>query len=184
VVSESDSGRVAVSHFFFFFFFFFRMERRGSSSITAPLLARQVSREPTPPAPSAPANNASTNLLRRTEAKAFFANERTFLHWMNMAVTTGSISAALLGVSGHAHKHWGSEYVGRAVSVRVLALLMMAISIGMALYAAYNFKKRGDMLVNKLDGPYDSRVLPVVLTGVMILFLSVVWVGALVSYHK
>jgi len=25
------------------------------------------------------------------------ANERTFLHWMNMAVTTGSISAALLG---------------------------------------------------------------------------------------
>jgi len=35
--------------------------------------------------------------LRRTEAKAFFANERTFLHWMNMSVTTGSISAALLG---------------------------------------------------------------------------------------
>lgn len=38
--------------------------------------------------------------LRRTEAKAFFANERTFLHWMNMAVTTGSISAALLGKYG------------------------------------------------------------------------------------
>jgi hypothetical protein len=67
--------------------------------------------------------------LRRTEAKAFFgelgrnsfksdefvacvgyfeltpttfacaANERTFLHWMNMSVTTGSISAALLGKS-------------------------------------------------------------------------------------
>jgi uncharacterized membrane protein YidH (DUF202 family) len=35
--------------------------------------------------------------LRRTEAKAFFANERTFLHWMNMSVTIGSISAALLG---------------------------------------------------------------------------------------
>jgi|Transcript_1932 uncharacterized membrane protein YidH (DUF202 family) len=159
-------------------------QRRGSagpsSSLTAPLLARQASREPTPaPAPT----NASTNLLRRTEAKAFFANERTFLHWMNMAVTTGSISAALLGVSGHAHKHWGSEYVKRAVSVRVLALLMMGISIGMACYAAYNFKKRGDMLVNKLDGPYDSRVLPVVLTVVMMLFLVVVWVGALVSYH-
>ena len=25
------------------------------------------------------------------------ANERTFLHWMNMSVTIGSISAALLG---------------------------------------------------------------------------------------
>lgn len=37
--------------------------------------------------------------LRRTEAKAFFANERTFLHWLNMSVTIGSISAALLGRS-------------------------------------------------------------------------------------
>lgn len=63
-----------------------------------------------------------------------------------MSVTTGSISAALLGVSGHAHKHWGSEFTSRAVIVRVLALMMMGISIGMAVYAAYNFKKRGDML--------------------------------------
>ena len=30
--------------------------------------------------------------------------------------------------------------------VRVLALIMMLISIGMALFAAYNFKRRGDML--------------------------------------
>lgn len=28
------------------------------------------------------------------------ANERTFLHWMNMSVTIGSISAALLGKPG------------------------------------------------------------------------------------
>lgn len=33
------------------------------------------------------------------------------------------------------------------MGVRVLALFMMAISIGMAIYAALNFKKRGDMLV-------------------------------------
>ena len=26
------------------------------------------------------------------------ANERTFLHWMNMSVTIGSISAAMLGM--------------------------------------------------------------------------------------
>jgi uncharacterized membrane protein YidH (DUF202 family) len=168
-------------------------ERAG---LTTPLLARQGSagggrgRDSSmgqgngATATGRPQQSVGANLLRRTEAKAFFANERTFLHWMNMAVTTGSISAALLGVSGHAHKHWGSEYVSRAISVRILALMMMAISIGMALYAAYNFKKRGDMLVNKLDGPYDNRVLPVMLTVVMMVFLSVVWVGALVSYHK
>ena len=35
----------------------------------------------------------------------------------------------------------------RAVGVRVLALVMMAISIAMAVYAAFNFKRRGVMLV-------------------------------------
>ena len=33
----------------------------------------------------------------KVEPKTFFANERTFLHWLHMAVTIGSISAALLG---------------------------------------------------------------------------------------
>jgi hypothetical protein len=101
-----------------------------------------------------------------------------------MAVTTGSISAALLGVSGHAHHHWGSEFSSHAIAVRILALIMMAISIGMASYGAYNFKKRGDMLVQKLDGPYDSRVLPVVLTIVLMTFLTVVWIGAIISYRE
>jgi len=50
-------------------------------------------------------------------------------------------------VAGHAHRHWGSDFTVRAIGVRVLALLMMAISIGMAIYAAINFKRRGDMLV-------------------------------------
>ncbi len=63
-----------------------------------------------------------------------------------MAVTIGSTAAALLGVAGHAHKHWGSDFTARSIIVRVLALVMMLISIGMACYAAYIFKRRGDML--------------------------------------
>lgn len=35
----------------------------------------------------------------RIEPKTFFANERTFLSWLHMAVTLGSIAAALLGFS-------------------------------------------------------------------------------------
>mmetsp|Transcript_19790 Transcript_19790/g.59789 ORF Transcript_19790/g.59789 Transcript_19790/m.59789 type:complete len:124 (-) Transcript_19790:1239-1610(-) len=119
--------------------------------------------------------------LRRTEAKAFFANERTFLHWMNMSVTIGSISAALLGVAGHGHKHWGSDYTHRAVLVRVLALCMMAAAIGMAIYSAVYFKIRGEMLLNKLDGPYDNRLLPIVLSVIMITALSITFVSSLMS---
>lgn len=88
------------------------------------------------------------------------------------------------GVSGHAHRHWSGEFMTRAIAVRVLALAMMAISIGMAIYAAINFKRRGDMLQQKLDGPYDNRTLPIVLTMVLMTFLSVVWIGAIVSYRE
>ena len=38
----------------------------------------------------------------RIEPKTFFANERTFLTWLHMAVTVGTIAAALLGFSGTA----------------------------------------------------------------------------------
>lgn len=36
---------------------------------------------------------------QRAEPKTFFANERTFLSWLHMALTMGSISAAMLGFS-------------------------------------------------------------------------------------
>lgn len=122
--------------------------------------------------------------LRRTEAKAFFANERTFLHWMNMSVTIGSISAALLGVSGHGHKHWGSDYTSRAIFVRLLALGMMAIAIIMALYAAFNFRKRGRMLLQKLDGPYDNKIMPVVLSVTLIVALSITFASSIIAYEN
>ncbi len=40
----------------------------------------------------------------RIEPKTFFANERTFLTWLHMAVTIGTIAAALLGFSGTAQR--------------------------------------------------------------------------------
>ena len=112
------------------------------------------------------------------------------------------------GVSGHAHKNWGSDYAARAIFVRVLALIMMALSILMTLYAAYNFRLRGEMLLcarrrhvwprcfkgaaaltqrpvprsMKMDGPYDNRVLPVVLSAIMVVALTIVFGGAVVQF--
>ena len=36
---------------------------------------------------------------RQVEPKLFFANERTFIHWLNMAVTLSSLGAAVLAFS-------------------------------------------------------------------------------------
>jgi uncharacterized membrane protein YidH (DUF202 family) len=38
--------------------------------------------------------------MLRIEPKTFLANERTFLSWLHMSVTIGSIAAALLSFSG------------------------------------------------------------------------------------
>ena len=59
----------------------------------------------------------------------------------------GNLASAAAGISGHGHRHWGSDYTTRAIFVRLLALGMMAIAIIMALYAAFNFRKRGRMLL-------------------------------------
>ena len=36
----------------------------------------------------------------------------------------------------------------------------------------------------KLDGPYDNRVLPVVVTCVLMTFLTVVWIGSIVRWAR
>mmetsp|Transcript_10429 Transcript_10429/g.18177 ORF Transcript_10429/g.18177 Transcript_10429/m.18177 type:complete len:131 (+) Transcript_10429:199-591(+) len=118
--------------------------------------------------------------LRRTDAKAFFANERTFLHWMSTSVTIGGIAAALSGIAGQAHRHWGDDFIERAVITRVISLSMLGMAIVMAMWAGYNFQRRAAFLEAKLDGPYDSRYLPVLLTTVMMISMAVVFGGALI----
>lgn len=124
---------------------------------------------------------SSEPILRRTDVKAFFANERTFLHWMSTSVTVGSIAAALSGVAGHAHRNWGDEYTERAVMTRILSLSMLLVSIVMAMWGGYNFQKRAVYLDAKLDGPYDSRGLPIMLCCVLMATMTIVFGGALVN---
>lgn len=42
-----------------------------------------------------------------------------------MSVTVGSISAALLGVAGHAHRNWSSDFTARAIVVRACVVLLL-----------------------------------------------------------
>lgn len=130
------------------------------------------------------ASNQPPNKNNQQEAKAFFANERTFLHWMNMSVTIGSIAAALSGVAGHAHRQWGQEYSESFVAVRVLSMAMLALSIVIAVWAGYNFNHRANLLQMKMDGPYDSKTLPVVLAVALIASLAVVFGGAVERLHE
>lgn len=50
------------------------------------------------------------------------------------------------GVAGHAHRHWGDDFVERAIITRVISLTMLGIAIVMAIWAGYNFQKRAVFL--------------------------------------
>eukprot|EP01024_Parvocaulis_polyphysoides_P004653 TRINITY_DN11159_c0_g2_i2.p2 TRINITY_DN11159_c0_g2~~TRINITY_DN11159_c0_g2_i2.p2 ORF type:complete len:160 (+),score=17.64 TRINITY_DN11159_c0_g2_i2:60-539(+) len=121
--------------------------------------------------------------FRRTDAKAYFANERTFLHWMNMSVTLGSIAAALAGVSGHVHRTWDVAHNARIIAIRILSLCMLVIAIAIALTAAFNFQLRCALLRNHADGPYSNRILPTLLSISFVLGFGIIFVGALASFE-
>lgn len=117
-------------------------------------------------------------MLRRTEVKAFFANERTFLHWLHMSVTVGGIAAAILGLASHGHKHWDLQ----VHYIRVIALAMLLLAIILAAYTAVNFFRRIRSLESKVDGPYDAHGPPVLLGVVLLAVLGVAFWGALTHY--
>ncbi len=64
----------------------------------------------------------------RIEPKQFYANERTFLTWLNMATTVGSISSALVAFGLKDAKHAGG--------VSVLATVLVLLAIIFCVYAS------------------------------------------------
>ena len=66
----------------------------------------------------------------RIEPKTFFANERTFLTWLHMAVTIGTIAAALLGFSGSAQRAEKPKYGVHALLPLLLLLFCMSLLLG------------------------------------------------------
>eukprot|EP01023_Acetabularia_acetabulum_P002163 TRINITY_DN1082_c0_g1_i7.p3 TRINITY_DN1082_c0_g1~~TRINITY_DN1082_c0_g1_i7.p3 ORF type:complete len:131 (+),score=15.76 TRINITY_DN1082_c0_g1_i7:155-547(+) len=121
--------------------------------------------------------------FRRTDAKAYFANERTFLHWMNMSVTLGSIAAALAGVSGHMHRNWDVAHNAQIIAIRILSLCMLGLAIAIACTAAFNFQMRWVLLYQHADGPYSNHVLPVLLSLSFVIGFGVIFAGALANYQ-
>ena len=112
----------------------------------------------------------------RIEPKTFFANERTFLSWVHMAVIMGSIGGALLGM---AHKGGDSEapttitrttnghttvtvvtkvqHVGE--TGEAIGMVMITTAICFVVYAVLTYW-RARKIRMRLDGPYDDRIGP------------------------
>ncbi|QKX56121.1 uncharacterized protein TRUGW13939_03221 [Talaromyces rugulosus] len=88
-------------------------------------------------------------LPTRVEPKVFFANERTFLSWLNFTVILGGLAIGLLNFG---------DRVGR-ISAGLFTIIAMAAMI----YALFTFHWRAQSIRKRGQSGFDDRFGPSVL---------------------
>ncbi|ODV89790.1 hypothetical protein CANCADRAFT_143378 [Tortispora caseinolytica NRRL Y-17796] len=85
----------------------------------------------------------------RVEPKVFFANERTFLSWLNLTVIIGGLAVGLLNFG---------DKVGR-----ISAALFTIVAMCTMFYALTTYHWRAAAIRKRGSGPYDDRFGPTML---------------------
>ncbi|PVU99443.1 hypothetical protein BB560_005498 [Smittium megazygosporum] len=87
-----------------------------------------------------PDGQKRTAIPVRVEPKVFFANERTFLSWLNFSILLGTISLGLV--------NFGDS------TIRVAGIAFSVFSLLVMLYSLYLYQTRATMILNRDPGPY------------------------------
>jgi len=107
------------------------------------------------------------------------ANERTFLSWLSMATTLGTVGTAIAGFAVEADEQ-GSRKKGISKgTVELITLLMLPISLLMIAYALFTFYWRSEYIRKKQIGFFDDKVGPVSVALVVEVALLVILFAAL-----
>jgi len=108
---------------------------------------------------------ASTS-VQKIEPKIFFANERTFLHWLHAGVTLYTIAAGILAFASETH----------SVSAHWYAMALLPIALGFCLYALRLFLWRAEKIRTRIPGRWDDPRGPLMLGSLLagVLFINLV----------
>mmetsp|Transcript_31932 Transcript_31932/g.77659 ORF Transcript_31932/g.77659 Transcript_31932/m.77659 type:complete len:721 (-) Transcript_31932:2797-4959(-) len=101
--------------------------------------------------------------IQKIEPKVYFANERTYLHWLHYGVILSSIAAGILSFSEDQGESWGEWY----------ALALLPISLGFCLYALHIFLWRQDQIKNRIPARWDDPMGPLILGSTVAIVLIV-----------
>ncbi|KAJ2400095.1 GTPase regulator Nrf1 [Coemansia sp. RSA 2559] len=101
--------------------------------------------------------------------KNYFANERTFIGWLQLAVTMGGLGLALL------------NFGGNGVRVRISAFIFETGALMLIVYAYIIFWKRAQRLRRGERGTWDDRFVPVI---VVIFFIFATAINFGLTFHK
>lgn len=91
----------------------------------------------------------------RVEPKVFFANERTFLSWIQFAIFLGGIGTAMIGL-GNVHAY-------------LCGVMFIGVAAVFSFYALYLFHYRAMRIRVKDPGPYSGIKGPAILSAIFII---------------
>lgn len=101
--------------------------------------------------------------VQKIEPKIFFANERTFLHWLHAGITLYTISSGILVFSDERGSNWAQWY----------AMALLLISLFFCIYALDVFLWRADRIKTRIPGRWDDPRGPYLLGGMITLVLVI-----------
>ena len=101
--------------------------------------------------------------VQKIEPKVFFANERTYLHWLHHGVILSSIASGILAFSENTGQSWGEWY----------ALALLPVSLGFCIYALHIFLWRADRIKTRIPGRWDDPRGPLFLGAAVALILAI-----------
>ncbi|KAI9269155.1 VTC domain-containing protein [Phascolomyces articulosus] len=99
-------------------------------------------------------SNKRQKVKVRVEPKVFFANERTFISWLQFCALLLTVALSLL--------NFGDS------SARIVGGIFIGVAAGVAIYALYRFEKRAWMINRRVDGRYDDLWGPAVLCTLLV----------------
>jgi uncharacterized membrane protein YidH (DUF202 family) len=101
--------------------------------------------------------------IQKIEPKVFFANERTYLHWLHYGAILSSIASGILAFSEESGDTWGEWY----------ALSLLPISLGFCMYALHTFLWRADQIRSRIPARWDDPIGPLILGSTVALVLTI-----------
>ncbi|KAJ1726705.1 GTPase regulator Nrf1 [Coemansia biformis] len=112
---------------------------------------------------------AGTVDFKLLQPKNYFANERTFISWLQLATTMGGLGLALL------------NFGGSGIRVRISAFVFETGALALIVYAYITFWRRASRLRRGERGTWDDRIVPVV---VVIFFIFATAINFGLTFHK
>jgi uncharacterized membrane protein YidH (DUF202 family) len=110
-------------------------------------------------------------MAAHVDPKVYFANERTFLKWLHTSVTLGSVATGLLGISAAMGGSPGSGFNG----LRIVGLVLLALSIIFCLQALSTFHRRAKLLDMRRSDGFDENGAPLGMAFALVAALGTVY---------